>query len=301
MLSCTLMLAILSALQWAHYEYFASGFDALSSRPYLTLLLLAPPTFYFFSRSVIYTAPDTSPLEVLHFLWPGLVAVLPLESIPVVAFIVGTAYTVWFISVIWGLREQRTHFHFELFFFVSFALMAMLALIVGLALPYIDHGVFYSIYAASIGIAMILVVGALIIFRDLVSDIMLVTTLAYSKSKLLSVDIEDAQARLEELLTREKVYQNENLNLAQLADLVELSPHQLSELINTSYEMGFPRFIRQRRVDAAKTLLTQQPETAVLAIGLMTGFKSQSNFYLAFKESTGQSPGNYRRDRISRT
>jgi AraC-like DNA-binding protein len=300
MLSCTLMLAILSSLQWAHYQYFTSGFDALGSRIYLTLLLLSPPMFYFFSRSVIYTEPNTSPLQIVHFIWPALAIVLPLESIPVVAFIIGTAYTVWFISVIWGLREQRTHFHFELFFFVSFALMATLALIVGLALPYIEPRLFYTVYGASIGIAMILVVGALIIFRDLVSDIMLVTNLAYAKSKLLSIDIEAAQARLEELLTQDKIYQNENLNLGQLADLVELSPHQLSELINTRYGMGFPRFVRERRVDAAKKLLTEQPDTPVLAIGLMTGFKSQSNFYIAFKEATGQSPGSYRRGKSPR-
>jgi AraC-like DNA-binding protein len=130
---------------------------------------------------------------------------------------------------------------------------------------------------------------------------MLVTNLAYAKSKLLNVNVEAAQARLEELLTQDKIYQNENLNLGQLADLAELSPHQLSELINTRYGMGFPRFVRERRVDAAKKLLTEQPETAILAISLMTGFKSQSNFYIAFKEATGQSPGSYRRDKLPRT
>ena len=296
---CTMMLVILCLLQWSHYRYFTGGFNALDSRVYLALLLTAPPMFYCFARSVVYTDPGYTWIQLLHFVLPFLAMVLPVEIVPVVAFLVGTAYTVWFISIIWGMREQRTHFHLELFFFCLFAVMALVALILGLALPYIDPALFYFVYGSSIGIAMVFIVGALIIFPHLISDIMLVADLAYAKSKLTGVDVEAARARLEGLMTHDHIYQNENLNLGQLAELVELTPHQLSELINSSYGMGFPRFMRERRIEVAKRLLIEQADTSILVISMMTGFGSQSNFYTAFKESTGVSPGNYRRNHSS--
>ncbi len=237
--------------------------------------------------------------HALHFLWLILSLSLPIESIPAIAFIVGMAYTTWFVSLVWGMREQRSHFHFEMFFFAVFALMALLLLILGLALPYINTELFYLIYSISIGLALVLVVGALVAFPDVVSDIMLIANLTYSSSKLGGVDVDAAQARLETLMTEEAIYQNEGLNLGELAELVALTPHQLSELINSRYDMGFPRFLRERRVTAAKRLLREEIDTSILAISMMTGFKSQSNFYAAFKEATGTSPGNYRQNHRS--
>ncbi|MFK8019802.1 MAG: helix-turn-helix domain-containing protein [Pseudomonadales bacterium] len=73
-----------------------------------------------------------------------------------------------------------------------------------------------------------------------------------------------------------------------------LSAHQLSELINSHYGVGFPRFLRQHRVDAAKTLLLDEPDASILSVSLMIGFRFQSSFYSAFKELTGLSPGAYR-------
>ena len=93
----------------------------------------------------------------------------------------------------------------------------------------------------------------------------------------------------------DKLYQNEKLNLAMLAEAMTLTSHQLSELINVHFGKSFSRYIREQRVAAAKELLLSQPDASILAISLETGFKSQSNFYAAFKEITGQSPGDYRK------
>jgi AraC-like DNA-binding protein len=98
-------------------------------------------------------------------------------------------------------------------------------------------------------------------------------------------------------MTEGKAYQNEGLTLASLAGAVGLSGHQLSELINTRLGVNFSRYVRECRVNAAKTLLTSEPGRAILSISMDTGFRSQSAFYAAFKEVTGQSPGDYRRSR----
>ncbi len=48
-------------------------------------------------------------------------------------------------------------------------------------------------------------------------------------------------------------------------------------------------------IRAAQTLLTTEPDSSILAISMEIGFKSQSNFYAAFKEITGLAPGDYRK------
>jgi len=80
-----------------------------------------------------------------------------------------------------------------------------------------------------------------------------------------------------------------------VAEAMGLSSHQLSELINVQFGMSFSRYIREQRIQAAKALLAREPDSSILSISLETGFKSQSNFYAAFKEITGQSPGGYRK------
>ena len=95
-------------------------------------------------------------------------------------------------------------------------------------------------------------------------------------------------------LLDEKVFQNENLNLKILAEAIGLSSHQLSELINTRFGTGFSRYVRERRIDEAKRLLREDKDASILSISLATGFRSQSNFYAAFREIAGVAPGTYR-------
>jgi len=99
--------------------------------------------------------------------------------------------------------------------------------------------------------------------------------------------------KLREVLARS--YANENLSLSSLADDLGVSSHQLSELVNTRLGMGFSRFVREFRVEQAKALLVSAPSRSILSISIDTGFRSQSAFYAAFKEVTGQSPGDYRK------
>ena len=294
-LACAALLVSLSGLQFGHYLYFSEGTDLLGDHRYLYLLLFVPVTFYFFSRVVLLPDAKLHFYHALHFIPVIVGALAPLSAIPVIAFLIGTGYTFWFARIVFQLRGKRSRFKFEIFFGVLFALMALIALILGLSIPYIDHTIFFSAYAGSIGIAMILVTAAVIIFPELMSDIVEITEATYAKSTLIGVDIDSLLASLEGLMDVDKVYQNENLSLNTLAEMIDISGHQLSELINTQFNCGFPRFIRERRVAQAKKMLTNEPSASILSIGLATGFKSQSNFYAAFREITGMSPGNFRK------
>ncbi len=294
--ACVVLLGGLIMLQLQHFQYLHSGTDVLNTRVYVLFLLLLLSAFYFFSRAVLLPEAKLQIWQVLHLLPLALGWIVPLAAVPPLAFLIGTGYTLWFARLIYGLKKQSTRFKFEMFFFGLFALFALAALLLGLSIPYIDNQVFYIVYANSIGIAIYLVVAALIIFPELLSDIADITEHAYANSKLTGIDVEALVARLDSLIRDEGVYQNENLNLAMLAEMLDLSSHQLSELINTRFGYGFPRYVREQRITAAKRFLSDEPAASILSISLMTGFKSQSSFYAAFREITGESPGNYRKN-----
>ena len=259
------------------------------------MLLVIPPAFYFLSKEILMPDKRKSALQLLHLLPLLLGFVFPASIVVPVAFVIGTGYAFWFAQVVYGMRMQRSRFKIEMFFFSLFALLALLVLILGLSTPYIDHSVFYISYANFTGIALLLVVAALIVFPELLSDITEVANLAYASSTLNDVDVDAKLAQLARLMNEEKIFQNESLNLSLLADTMKLSSHQLSELINTQFGFGFSRYIREQRVVEAKRLLGEDSHSSVLAISLMTGFKSQSNFYAAFREIMGEAPGNYRK------
>ena len=231
----------------------------------------------------------------MHFLPLSLSTIVPPHIVTPLAFMIGTGYAVWFAWVVWGMRAQRSRFRFEMFFFSLFAVLAIFVLVLGFAIPYIDPAVFYLSYANFIGFALLLIVAAIIVFPQILDDISEAATLAYASSTLNDVDVDDRVNRLEALMRDDKIYQDEDLNLAMLADALDLSAHQLSELINTRFGIGFSRYIREQRVREAQRLLQNDSRSSILSISMMTGFRSQSNFYAAFKEITGESPGSYRK------
>jgi AraC-like DNA-binding protein len=293
--ACALLLGALSVLQLAHYGYFSEQLALLTFRSYGVLLTLIPPSFYLFSREILSSNVQYRPFDLVHAIPIILALVLPISALPAFAFMFGTAYTFWFTRVILQLRNKSGRFKFELFFFGMFAIMALGALMLGLALPRLDPHIFYVAYGNSISVSLLLIMAALLFFPDLLSDILLISELSYAKSTLKDVDTQSKLQQLEQLMLVEKQYQNETLSLADVAETLLISAHQLSELINTHFDHGFPRYIREQRVNEAKRLLIAEPNSSVLAISMETGFKSQSNFYTAFKEITALSPGQFRK------
>ena len=295
LVACTCLLLALSALQLMHWQFLQHGTDLFASQLYVLVLIGTPPTFYFFSREILL--PDTRPAisDIVHLMPLSLAFVMPGALVVPAALVIGAAYSVWFVRIVYGLRRQVRRFRFELFFFGFFALFAVLISILAVASPFMESAVFYMAYANTTAVALVLIMSALIGFPELLSDISAAAELTYSTSTLKNVDVEDRLRRLDELMVRDRIFQNENLNLNLLANAVELSPHQLSELINTRFGYGFSRFVREQRIAEAKKQLLEDRTSSILSISLMTGFKSQSNFYTAFREVTGQSPGTYRK------
>ncbi len=298
-IACCGLMWVLAAIQLAHALGLMHEIELLASRAYVLLLALVPVAFYFFSRSLLFhdTAPDKR--DLFHLIPLLLALLLPVSWVPLVAFSLGFIYTLHILRKILALRAHLQRFEFERFFFGIFFAMTIIALLLGLCLPFIGHAFFYHAYAGCVSIAMVLVVTALLAFPELLTDVLLASEIVYAKSQLSGLNTAALGERLESLMKEDQYYENENLSITLAAKELGISGHQLSELVNTRFGLSFPRYVRQHRIEAAKRLLLAEPDTSVLAVGLSTGFKSQSSFYAAFREVTGQSPAAYRKEALA--
>jgi len=116
----------------------------------------------------------------------------------------------------------------------------------------------------------------------------------YTRSLLSGMNTSLIGDRLEDIMESGKIYCDEDLSLERLSSLMEMSPHMLSEFINTRFGKNFNSYINSYRVDEAKSLLEEQTERSVLSIAYASGFNSKTAFYRVFTEMTGMSPGEYR-------
>lgn len=294
LLTGTLLLTGLSLLQLGHLDYISAGVDPLSSLSYRFWLFMTPPMFYLFSRSILFEETGFTASMLIHTAPVLLILISRIEISISILFCIGTGYSLWLTQVIYSLRGTRRRSKFELFFLALFTSMAVGVLILGFSLPYMDSSYFYHFYTFGIGLALVLVVATLLSFPELLAELAEAAKLSYASSTLNDVDVAEKKRQLDALMSLEKIYQQEDLTLAMLAEAVQLGSHQLSEMINTEYKMSFSRYVREHRVQEAQRLLKEEPDASILAISMEVGFKSQSNFYAAFKEITGKSPGTYR-------
>ena len=295
--SCAVMVMALSAIQIGHLLYFVGGPEPLQSFYYRLALFVVPSAFYSFGRWAILPGEPFRPAQLIHLLPIPLLFVLPLHIALPVLFLCGAGYSVWLGNLVYGLRSQRKQFRFEFLYFSVMSILAVIVLGLGFAIPYMDDAYFYYFYNNAVGIGVAIMLVALVGNPDLIGDLSEAARAKYGTSTLRDIDVEACLTKLNQLMTQEKAYQNESLSLASLASAVGISGHQLSELINTRLGVGFSRYVRECRVNAAKDLLMSAPGRSILSISMDTGFRSQSAFYAAFKEVTGQSPGDYRRGR----
>lgn len=96
------------------------------------------------------------------------------------------------------------------------------------------------------------------------------------------------------LITKEELYLDGNLRLAHVSEKIGLSIQDTSRIVNQFSGKNFNQFINTFRIEKAKTLLIDQANLHVKEVCYSSGFNSKVSFFSAFKETTGQTPTQYR-------
>ena len=121
-------------------------------------------------------------------------------------------------------------------------------------------------------------------------------SLRYARSGMDAGRAEVLRRRLVEAMEQDKLYRRSSLTLGELADVLETSPHNISEVLNTHVEKTFHDFVNGYRVDEVKQRLADPASSAftLLSIGLDAGFNSKSSFNAVFKKHTGMTPSTFK-------
>ncbi|HIO92458.1 MAG TPA: AraC family transcriptional regulator [Leucothrix mucor] len=299
-----LLLTTLAGLQFSHYQFIAGDISWVKSPFYTLLLFIVAPSFYFFSRQILKIKPASSKkmllvLIILHF-FPALLGFFIHQNISLpLAFLIGSGYVIWVATMIYKLRGQRSRFKQEILAMAVLFFIALAVIFIAFMEYFTASNTFYLLYSILIGGAFFIADLTLLRSPNITAEVEEAVHATYASSTLTHIDCDTSLEQLQGLMDNEQIYTNENINLSEVAEILKLSPHQLSELVNSKLNKGFSRYIREYRIAAAKRQLIEEPKASVLSIGLSVGFTSQSNFYNAFKEITGSAPGQFRKQQKS--
>jgi AraC-like DNA-binding protein len=98
-------------------------------------------------------------------------------------------------------------------------------------------------------------------------------------------------------MEKDKVFVNAEMKLQDVAQMVDLTPHQLSQLINERSGSSFSDFLNRYRVEEFKIRIVQPESDHLTLIGLALeiGFNSKTSFNNTFKRFTGLTPSEYKK------
>ena len=121
----------------------------------------------------------------------------------------------------------------------------------------------------------------------------------FIKQKVIKTEVKEKidhpiVKKLDELLSKEKLYTNHNLKISMVAEKLDITPHKLSEIINEKIGVSFNELINKYRINETKELLGTETKYTIEAIVQMAGFNSKSAFDKTFRAHTGTTPSKYK-------
>jgi AraC-like DNA-binding protein len=118
----------------------------------------------------------------------------------------------------------------------------------------------------------------------------------YKRSGLSDKLADEIGKKLQDFMVSEKPYLDNGLTMQKLADRMNVSNHNLSEVINSKLNLSYYDFINSYRVEEFKNRIAD-PENErynLLSVAFDSGFHSKGTFNSIFKKFTGMTPSEYK-------
>lgn len=168
-----------------------------------------------------------------------------------------------------------------------------LLIVIAYVLSYFNSSLSYI--TGPVGFSLLLYLNLLILlYRKKTNDLFQSEPEKYANKK---IDNQKAAAKLkelEQLMKEQQVFTNPNLKLNDLAALLEISGHQLSQLLNDNVGKSFNMYINDCRIEKACEIIANNSELKLEAVSYDVGFNSKSTFFATFKRNKGITPKQYK-------
>lgn len=187
------------------------------------------------------------------------------------------------------LDQQLTSFGIALSLWIPLTVIDYVGFHFGL-----NKQVYYPLYLLMI--AMVIRMGILVFFRSGVDRSIEAPLLSRSS---LSAGLKQKSNLLKKKIEAGLLYQDPELSVGSLAEQLGMPAHELSRIINLGLKKNFSDFINEFRVRdvMAKMHDPSYKHLTLLGIAYESGFNSKTTFNRIFKQMTGKSPAEYKKER----
>ena len=119
--------------------------------------------------------------------------------------------------------------------------------------------------------------------------------LSARKTHLAPGELIEYRKALRILMDEKQPHTIATLTLRELAEMLNISPNKLSELLNDGFNKNFAEFINSYRVETFKSKVSDpaNKNLTILALAYESGFNSKTVFNTFFKKVTNQTPRQY--------
>lgn len=132
-----------------------------------------------------------------------------------------------------------------------------------------------------------------LLYRKKANDLFSSSAQRYVDKKLGQAEAELIIGRLKKSMTEKELFKNPNLKVNDLAREINISDHQLSQVLNDNIRKNFTLFVNEYRINEACHMLSQRINLTIEAVGQEVGFNSKSTFFATFKRIKGTTPSAY--------
>lgn len=272
--------------------------------------LAGPSLFYFIQSALTQSSKITALQKGTYIFWISAIVIAsvlaPYDKLPniwekYIGSIVSIQFTVYILLSIWLLRGVFIKL-FTKGETAASELLLVSVLIGNIIVPAAFKLPIFSFFngpciSGALFFSLVLYLNTfLFITRRKTGDLLSASpnSTRYANKKIASEQALDLTEKLEKIILEEELYKNPDLKLNDLSKKINISGHQLSQLLNDNLGKSFAAYINSFRINEACKLIVNDKGIKLEAIGYEVGFNSKSTFYTAFKKHKQTTPTLYK-------